>query len=131
AVLEQRLHRRWEQHIGQTKVVQCTPGGQGLAGEEQLQTFIEEAGGGDGLQQLRRLADGSSGSRVDAEVEFGGQADRAQSAYRIFAVALDGIADHAQGAGADILEAVHEVVDGEIFDGVVERIDGKVAANGV
>src|SRR5690606_6219667 len=60
-----------------------------------------------------------------------GQTDRAQHPHRILTVARFRIADQTHHAIGDIFEAADVVAYGKVFDGVVQRVRGEVAAHGI
>ncbi len=64
----------------------------------------------------------------DREAQLVGDAHRAQHAHRVLAVTQLRVADQAQAALAQVLDAAGEVDDGEVADVVVQRVDGEVAA---
>ena len=64
----------------------------------------------------------------DIETELGREARDPQHPHRIFAVAGQRIADHAQCPAPDIFEARGVVHDAEVGDVVVEGVDREVAA---
>ncbi len=65
------------------------------------------------------------------QAELGAEADGAQHAHRIFAVAGPRLADHAQGLVLEIGHAMVVVDDRLGGRVVVQRIGGEVAAGGI
>jgi hypothetical protein len=77
------------------------------------------------------LADGRLGLRLDLVAHLGGEAQHADDAHRVFAVARLGVADHAQQPGLGVGHAA-VVVDHDLRARVVvHRVDGEVAPRGV
>lgn len=68
---------------------------------------------------------------LDVEVQLGGKAYRAQHAYRVFLVALLGVADQANQLIANVVDTMRVVEDALAARVVIQRVDGEVAALGV
>jgi len=120
-----------EQHLQQSEALQPLEAGHAVPGQEQLEDLLEQARRRGLGQQRRQRRDRRGGLGFDLEVQLGGQAHGAQHAHGIFAVALLGIADQFQAARHRVLEAADIVADGEVIDGVVQRVGGEVAAHRV
>ena len=102
-----------------------------MAGLQQLDHLVEGARLRNVVEQRRHFADRRPRLRLDLEAELGGEAHRADDAHRVFAVARDRVADHAQQLLARILDAA-VVVDDDLADRVVvHRVDGEVAPRSV
>ena len=99
----------------------------GMAGSQQLEHFVEQAGRRDVLDELGHFTNRPAGGRVDRQAKFCRQAHGAQHAHGVFAVADFWIANHAQRLLLQIGHAVVIVDDG--FGGRVEvqGIDREVA----
>jgi hypothetical protein len=82
-----------------------------VAGGQQLEHFVEKPGGRHVLEQAGHFADRLFRVRVDEQAELGGEADGAQHADRVFAVAGTRFADHAQGLLLEVGDAVVIVDD--------------------
>ena len=117
-----------EQRIEQLQVHQHLEGVGGMAGEEQLEHFLEQACRGDFPQHRRQFADRRGGVLLDPEVQLGGETHRSQHAHRIFLVALARIADQAHQVVANVVDAIGIVEDAFADRVVVQGIDGEVAA---
>ena len=102
-----------------------------MAGGQQLQHLVEEAGRRHVFQQFGHFADRLAGRRVDLQAELGGETHGAQHAHRVFAVAGARLADHAQGLLLEVADAVVVVDDRLGRRVVIQRIGGEVAARGV
>ena len=98
-----------------------------MAAGQQLQHLIEQSRGGHVFDQLGHPVNRLARGLVDREAELGGKPHRAQHAHRVFAIAVGRVADHAQPARAQILDAVvivEHVARGRV---VIERVDREVA----
>ena len=73
----------------------------------------------------------STDSRVDGEVETGGQGRGAEHAHRVLAEAHRGVADGADHALLEVPNAADPVDDGEGRDVVADRVHREIAAEGV
>ena len=102
-----------------------------VPGGQQLEHFVEEAGGRDVFQQVGHFADRLFRFRVDGQAELGGQADGAQHAHRVFAVAGAWLADHAQRPRLQVADTMVVVNDRFGCRVVIQRIGGEIAAGGV
>ena len=102
-----------------------------MAGQEQLEHFLEQPRRRGLGQQRGQLGDRRGGRPIDGEAQLGRQAHRAQHAHRILAIALLGVADQLQPARLHVLEAAAVVPHREVLDGVVQRVGGEVAADRV
>ncbi len=115
----------------QAQVLQLLHGGAGMAAEEQFQHLVEQPRRRHLQQQLGQFGNLAACLLVQPEAQLGGEAGGAQHAHRVFPVALFGVADQADLAALDGAPAADKVVQREVGDIVVERIDGEVAAQGV
>ena len=102
-----------------------------MPGQEQLDQFVEQPGGGDVGQQVGQTTDGCFGVRVQLELQLGRQSQGPQHAYRVLTVTGVGIADDAQPPGGNVFHAAGEVQDAEVGGRVVQGVDGEVAPEGV
>ena len=83
------------------------------------------------VEQRRHLLDRRPRLGLDLEAELGREAHGADDAHRVFAVARDRVADHAQQLLLRVLDAA-VVVDHDLAHRVVvHRVDGEVAPRGV
>src|SRR5690606_22000713 len=89
----QRLGAGREQRGEQVVLAEQVEGDLGLATEEQLEYFLEQSCRRNVAQQGGEAANRGGGVPLDVEVQLGGKAYRAQHAYRVFLVALLGVAD--------------------------------------
>ena len=105
--------------------------GHRVAGQEQLQGFLEQPRRGGFGQQRRQPRQRFCGGRFDLKIQLCGEPRGAQHAHRILAVARVRIADQAQQARLHVGIAAGVVADREILDRVIQRIGGEVAADRV
>ena len=98
-----------------------------MAGQEQLQRFIEQPRRRHAGQQSAQPRYRCRGRRLERKSELGLEARGAQHAHRILAIARLRIADHAQPVRREILRAADVVPDRKVGDVVVERVDGEIA----
>lgn len=144
-VLQRRLHERLvgplhhhvEQRIdalGEAQLAQLLDRGNGVAGLQQLEHFVEQAALRHVGQQPARLDQRRSRLGFHLETqrrELGRETDGADDAHRVFAVARGRIADHAQRELLGVADAV-VVVDHDLVGGVVVHgVHGEVAARRV
>ena len=115
-----------QQAVVQALGPQLVHAAQGVAGKQQLEHLVEQAGTGHVLQQGPQLGHRGAGGGVDVEVEAGGEAHRPQHPHRVFAEALFRLADDAQALVLDVVHAA--VVVPHLFGGrvVVQGVDGEV-----
>ncbi len=103
----------------------------GPAGEEQLEHLVEQARRRDFPQQRGQPANRRGAVLFDLEVELGGETYRPQHPHRVFQITLLRIADQADQAIADVVNAIGVVQQPLAGDVEVQGIDGEVAALGV
>ncbi|EEF25789.1 conserved hypothetical protein, partial [Ricinus communis] len=77
--------------------------------QEQLEHLIKQAARRHIFEQVSQFAYRCFCRALQLQTQFGRQTYRAQHAHRIFLVTRDGIANHAQGFGADIGDAMMKV----------------------
>ena len=99
-----------------------------MAGEEQLEAFLEQACGRNLAQQRGQFADRLEGVLLDTEVQLGGKAHCAQHAHRVFLVAVGRVADQTQQTVADVMHAIGVVQNALADRIVVQGVDGEIAA---
>ena len=102
----------------------------GVARHQQLQHLVEQACGRHVVDQRAQLRDRRARVGVDVETCLGREAHHAQHTDRVFAVAGERIADHAQRTRAHVFHTVMVVMHGFVGGVVVHRVDGEVAAGG-
>ncbi len=108
--------------------------GQHLAGHpvaHQLHQFFAQSGRRGFRDQGRALPNPGIGRRVEVKVEPGGEFERPQHAYRVFAETFLRIADDPDTAQLQVLQPADVVDDAEIGDVVEQGVDGEVAPEGV
>ena len=115
----------------QALLAQFGHAGQRVAGLQQLEQLVEQPRRRHVVEQRGHLADRRPRGRLDIEAELGGESHRTDDAHRILAVARDRVADHAQRALLDVLDAAVVVDDDLRHRVVVHRIDREVASRGV
>ena len=103
----------------------------GIAGEEQLEHFVEQASRRNLVQQASQARDGRGAVLFDIEVELGGKTDGPQHAHRVFLVAFFRVANQANQAIADVMHAVSVIEDAFAAGIQVQGVDGEVAALGI
>ena len=120
-----------EQRLEQVVFPQQQVGLIAMPGLQQLEHFFEQARrrhvveqGGQPRQRFGRF-------RADGHIQLGGEAHRAQHAYRILAIAGFRIADQADHAVLQILHAADVVAHGKVRHAVIEAVYGEVATLGV
>ncbi|MCW0422840.1 hypothetical protein NB713_000783 [Xanthomonas sacchari] len=129
AVGAQRRRALREQRGEQTVPLQALEAGHAMAGQEQLEHFLEQPRRRGLGQQPGQPRDRLGGAGLDLEIELGRQAHRTQHAHRVLAVALLGVADQLHQPRLHILEAADVVAHREVLDGVVQGVAGEVAAH--
>ena len=99
-----------------------------MAGQQQLEHFVEQARRRHVFKQGCELGDRPFGCRIDGEPQLAGQTGSAQHAYRIFTVTLNRVTDHHHAFFLDVGNALG-VIPYFFTLGIVEqRIHGEVAA---
>ena len=103
----------------------------GLGLSERFVSFIDEARHA-GLVEVGAMAsDGGAGGGLDLEAELGGEAHRAHHAYRILAHPQLGIADGANQARLEVVNAAGKIDHLKSLRAVEQGVDGEVAAERV
>ncbi|KAG0773604.1 hypothetical protein G6F22_014741 [Rhizopus arrhizus] len=102
-----------------------------VAAGQQLEHFVEQARGRHVFDELGHGADRLARGRVDRAVALGGEPHGAQHADRVFAVALDRVADEADLARFQVGHAIVVVDDFLVVRVVVQRVHREGAALGV
>jgi hypothetical protein len=123
--------RLGEEHAEEVVLAQALEGRQGLAGQEELETFVEEAGRGDILKAVRHEVQRCFRGGGDVEAQLDGETHGAKHAHRVFPIALLGVTDQANQATLKILHAADMIDDGKITDVVIQGVDGEIAPEGV
>ena len=99
----------------------------GMPAGHQLHHLVKKPSGGNVFKKRRHLRNGSFRRPLHLESQFCRDAHGTHHADRIFAIALERIADHAQTPGRDVLKAVVIVEDLLARGIVVKRVDREVA----
>ena len=68
---------------------------------------------------------------INAEIQLGGEAQRAQHAHRIFFKALQRIAQQAQGFMLNVINRIAEIQHFVFARLIIQRVDGEIAARKV
>ena len=119
---------------GQPQFVQLLDAGEGVAGLQELEHFVEQAALRHVGQERPGLDERAGGFGFEREADarqLGGEAHGADDAHGVFAVAGGGVADHAQALFAGVLDAAVVVDHDAGFGVVVHGVDGEVAPRGV
>ena len=116
--------------MSRSSMIATVADGRGHA--EQFQQFVGDALARQGHQVIgARGAGGERGGVGLAFAETGVEAEEAQDAEMVLGDALERLADEADAARRDIVEAA-EIIENLAADRVgIERVDGEVAARGI
>ena len=95
---------------------------------EELQGLFEQTGRRDFLDQVSQPANRLLGLRVEIEIEFCREADRAEHPHRILAVTRLGVTQQSQATCLQIRESADLIVQDVGLRIVVERVDREVAS---
>jgi len=110
---------------------QALKGCQGLAGQEELEALVEEAGCGDILKAVRHVVQRCFRGGGNIEAQLDGKTHGAKHAHRIFPIALLGITNQADQAALEILHAADMIDDGKVPDVVIQGVDGEITPEGI
>nr|GFC68926.1 hypothetical protein [Tanacetum cinerariifolium] len=123
----QRLGARREQRFEQFQVNQHLERWLGIAIEEQLEHFFEQARRWNITQHRRQRSNRRRTVLLDAEIKLGGETHSAQHSHRVFFIALLRIANQPDETIADVVYAVGEIEHAFGDRVVIQGVDGEVA----
>ena len=124
----QGLRRFRQQHRQQSMRFQQFKTGHCMTRQEHLQGFFEQTRRRRIGQQRGQPCNRFGGGRRNRESQLGRQPRRPQHPHRVFAIARFRLTNQAQHACLHICKTTHVIAHRKIFNRVIQRVGGEVAA---